>query len=295
MIQSPCSRFLLFAGTAAVLLASPCALRAQARGDESPNPRQVAVVEAPDAQRTASELSELLQHYPPGLETVLALDPSLLTNRSYMGSYPALAAFVDKHPEVVRNPSFYFHHNQRNEAQEHTTEVINFWQGLLGGLAALIAFGMAIGVAVWLIRLVVDYRRWNRLTTIQKEVHTKLLDRLTSNDELLAYIQSPAGAKFLESAPISLEAGPRVLGAPFSRILWSVQVGLVLIAGGLGLQFISGRFVDEAAQPLHAIGIIGVALGIGFAASAFASYVISRRFGLLDRFNHPARVESTPI
>jgi hypothetical protein len=41
---------------------------------------------------------------------------------------------------------------------------------------------------------------------VQVEMHGKLLDRLTTNEDLLAYAQSPAGSRFLESTPISLEA-----------------------------------------------------------------------------------------
>jgi hypothetical protein len=47
------------------------------------------------------------------------------------------------------------------------------------------------------------------LSKVQTEVHTKIVDRFTANDDLLAYIQSPAGSKFLESSPIHLDAGPR--------------------------------------------------------------------------------------
>ena len=46
------------------------------------------------------------------------------------------------------------------------------------------------------------HRRWSRLSKIQTDVHNKLLDRFTSNEDLLAYIQTPVGRKFLESAPI---------------------------------------------------------------------------------------------
>ncbi len=59
----------------------------------------------------------------------------------------------------------------------------------------------------WLIRTFIDYRRWLRLTRIQTDAHTKLLDRLTSNEDLMAYIQSPSGRRFLESAPIALDGG----------------------------------------------------------------------------------------
>ena len=40
---------------------------------------------------------------------------------------------------------------------------------------------------------------------MQYQVHNKLLDRFTSNEDLLAYVQTPAGRRFLESAPIPLQ------------------------------------------------------------------------------------------
>ncbi len=99
-----------------------------------------------------------------------------------------------------------------------------------------------------------DYRRWIRQNKVQTEVHTKLLERLTGNDELLAYIQSPAGAKFLESSPITLDAGPRNVGAPLGRILWTIQAGVVLLAGGVGLLMVGAKMTDDAAQGVSRAG-----------------------------------------
>jgi hypothetical protein len=69
---------------------------------------------------------------------------------------------------------------------------------------------------------------------------------------------------------------------PQGRILWSVQGGVVLIAGGIGLQVVSGRVSDASSQPLHALGVLGIALGVGFVISAIISFVISRRMGLIE-------------
>jgi hypothetical protein len=126
-----------------------------------------------------------------------------------------------------------------------------------------------------------DYRRWTRQNKIQTEVHTQLLDRLTGNDELLAYIQSPAGSKFLESAPILLDSGPRSVGAPLGRILWTVQTGVVLAAAGAGLMLVAGRLSYDVAGPLRVMGVLGMSLGAGFVISAIISFVISRRLGLI--------------
>jgi hypothetical protein len=258
---------------------------AQTASSAAANPASAPNVtfEQPDAQRTRDELSRLLEHYPPSLQGVLALDPSLLGNQSYLAPYPALVTYLNAHPEIARNPAFYLGRSfAHTSPQDRGTQAFELWRDALNGLAVFTGFGMAIGLIVWLIRTLVDYRRWNRLTRVQAEVHTKLLDRFTANEDLLAYIQSPAGAKFLESSPITLDAGPRSMGAPLGRILWSVQAGLVLAAAGVGLQVVSARVSDDASQPIHAFGVLAIALGLGFVISAIISFVISRRLGLIE-------------
>jgi len=243
----------------------------------------VVTVEQPDAQRTRDQLTELLGHYPPALKNVLALDPALLENESYLSPYPALVSFLGAHPEVARNPSFFLNENGGiSDPRDHSARVMDLWHDTISDLGVMVGFGMAIALLIFLIRTLVDYRRWNRLAKVQTDVHNKLLDRFTANEDLLAYIQSPAGSKFLESSPILLDAAPRSVGAPLGRILWSVQGGVVLLAGGIGLQVISGRVADDASQPLHALGVLGIALGLGFLVSAIISFVISQRLGLIE-------------
>jgi hypothetical protein len=239
--------------------------------------QQSAAVEQPDAQRVRSQYSALIEHYPPSLATVLRLDPTLLGNKAYLAPYPALVGFLAAHPEIALNPSFYLG-EPREERFDHRSSSQIFYQEL----TPFLAFGMAIGLVVWLIRTVIDYRRWNKLAKVQTDVHSRILDRFTANEELLAYIQSPAGSKFLESSPITLDAGPRHLAAPMGRILWSVQAGLVSLAGGIGLSLMGGRFARDAGTPLHVLGVVGIALGIGFVLSAGASFAISRKLGLIE-------------
>jgi len=252
-------------------------------------PVPIVTVEQPDAQRTRDQLRQLLGRYPPALRGVFALDPSLLSNQTYLAPYPALLSFLNAHPEIARNPSFYIGENggfaaATSEARkDHDARILDMWEDVLGGLAGFGAAGLAIGLLVWSIRTIIDYRRWTRLAKVQTDTHTKLLDRFTSNEDLLAYIQSPAGAKFLESSPITLDASPRSVGAPLGRILWSVQAGLLLAALGIGLEQVSGRFSSDASQPLRALGVLGIALGVGFVISAIISFMISRRLGLIEQ------------
>jgi len=253
--------------------------------------RPAAGVDQPDAQHTRDELNALLEHYPPALHSVLALDPSLMANASYMSAYPALASFISQHPEISRNPAFYIGESGPHVRQEQAGQIVDMWRDVVNYLGIFAGFAMAIGLLVWLIRTLVDYRRWSRLSRIQTDAHTKLLDRFTSNEDLLTYVQSPAGARFLQSAPIALDAAPRAVGAPLSRILWSIQGGVVILAGGIGLIFVSGRVTDSTSQQsLEALGIVAIALGLGFVVSAVISYLISQRLGLIEAAS-PVRTE----
>ncbi|HNY39517.1 MAG TPA: hypothetical protein PKJ41_03950 [Bryobacteraceae bacterium] len=257
--------------------------------------RDLAALERePDANRTREELNELLHRHAPALRRILALDPTLLNNQAYLASYPGLPEFLAAHPDIARNPSFYLGSGDepRRDAGE---QVLDIWQNVLGGMAAFLGFGIAIGLLTWLIRTLIDYRRWSRLSKVQAEVHTKLLDRFSSNEELMAYIQSPAGAKFLESSPIKLDPGPRSLGAPLGRILWSLQGGVVLVSAGIGLWFISARVGPEAAQAIQSFGVLALALGMGFVVSAIISYGVARKLGLIDPAPHASPSEPSGV
>jgi hypothetical protein len=98
----------------------------------------------------------------------------------------------------------------------------------------------------------------------------------------MAYMQTPSGRRFLESAPIPIEGPSRAVAAPLSRILWSLQAGVVLATAAIGVLFVSHRIIEEIAHPLFAAGVFVLALGTGFIVSAGASYILSRRLGLLD-------------
>jgi hypothetical protein len=125
------------------------------------------------------------------------LDPSLLGNESCLAPYPSLVSFLNAHPEVARNPSFYVGQGLGPRFnQDPTTQILEMWRDVLNGVVIFARFGMAVGLLVWLIRTLIDYRRWSRLTKVQTDVHTKLLDRFTANEDLLAYIQSAAGTTF---------------------------------------------------------------------------------------------------
>lgn len=235
-----------------------------------------------DARATRQRLQQLLRQLPPSVGEVLGRDPSLATRPDYLAPYPTLVAFLQQHPEIARNPGFFFGDFTYNEPQPREV-ALEMFQTVLGGFAAMTVGAAFLGVFVWLVRAVIDHRRWLRLSRIQAEVHTKVMDRLSSNDELMAYVQSPAGRRFLESAPIGVDGPPRPQSAPVTSILWSLQGGVVLLALGVGMRFVQGRVIEEVGEGFFIIGVIAAALGTGFIISALMAYVISSRLGLVGR------------
>jgi hypothetical protein len=241
-----------------------------------------AATSAPDAQRTRADLSALMRRFPPSVGAVLAMDHSLLGNTAYLEPYPALVTFLNQHPEVIHNPTFFFGDGMGyNWNMDPAERAANTQKDVLGGLAAFTAFGLAVGLLVWLIRTFAEHQRWRRQARVQTEFHAKLLDRFSTHDDLLAYLQSPAGAKFLSATPIALDS-PRTLGSPLGRIMWSAQAGVVLLSAGVGLYFVFGNSPDGGYQPIHALGVLAIALGIGFLVSAILSYGIARRLKLIE-------------
>jgi hypothetical protein len=259
--------------------AAPAASVSQPPGQQP----QAAVVDPfrqEGAQETRSQLQQILRRLPPAVSEVLQIDPSLLQRADYLTPYPLLAGFVQQHPEVLRNPGFFF--GSRVFRERNASEAaVDMFENILGGLAALTGFAFAIGLIVWLTRTVIDHRKWLRSSRVQAEVHTKLLDRLTSNEDLLTYIQSPAGRHFLESAPIALDGERRQPSAPLSRIIWSLQASMVLMALGLGMFAAQSRVPTEVGQGLIVLGTVVFALGVGFAASGVLAYVVTSKFGLV--------------
>jgi hypothetical protein len=183
---------------------------------------------------------------------------------------------------VPRNPSFFIGQGRIGEPENQRTRAYDLAEGVLGGLAALTVFGTVVGFITWLSRSLLNYRYWLRASKVQTDAHMKLVDRLTSNEDLLAYMQSPAGQRYLTSAPVSIDLTQRSVGAPVGRILWSVQVGVIMALAGVGLWIAKGTVIEEAAQVLQVIAILAIAVGLGFVLSAFVSYLLSQRLGLLD-------------
>ena len=247
-----------------------------------------------DLANTREQLLALLRTTPT-LTQVLETDPSLLADQDYVTrNNPQLAQFLTQHPEITRNPDFYLFANlpgQRgrrvdslhrringNEPRDEEAQNAEMRRQFLMNTVLAIIFIAGMGALLWLIRILLENRRWTRVFRLQSEIHSKLIDRFASNQELLHYMETEPGKRFLEAAPIpvAFERDQRLPGG-LTRILAPLQIGIVLLFLGLGLFLI---------HPLFIVGIVALMLGLGFIISTIASWRISERLGLLP--NRPA-------
>ncbi len=246
-----------------------------------------------DFVATQEELIRLLR-LSPKLTTVVARDPSLLSNQEYVSrNNPQLAQFLDGHPEIARNPDYYLftRHEGRGRRGEDVLERA-VWpefardeptisQEFIHDFIPFLVFLCILAALAWLVRLLLENRRWSRIFKLQTDVHSKLIDRFGTNQELLTYMDTEAGRRFLEAAPIpmSFETGQQVSSA-IAKILTPLQIGIVMTLLGIGFLFLR-QAIAELRIPMLVVGTAMLMPGIGFILSAGITWVLAGRLGLM--------------
>jgi hypothetical protein len=116
---------------------------------------------------------------------------------------------------------------------------------------------------------------------MQTSVHSKLIERFGNNEELLSYMNTDAGRRFLEAAPIPIGFEPdRRVPAALSRVLVPLQIGVVLTLLGTGL-LVLRHSLHDIASSLLVLGIVVLMPGIGFIISAGITWLLAARLGLM--------------
>ena len=158
-------------------------------------------------RRRAQRAQQLLREHPPAVGEVLQPDPSLMSRPDYLAPYPRLAAFLKQHPEIARNP-------RSSSAGSGTTspglgmQSLEMLQMILGGRALRRACPRSSASSSG------SSASSHRSPPMAEAVAHA--DRGAHEDPRSARIErgsarrtsrSPAGRRFLESAPITLRAG----------------------------------------------------------------------------------------
>jgi len=136
---------------------------------------------------------------------------------------------------------------------------------------AMICVPFMFGWIAWVIFSTI--RRY-KIAKLQADVQTKLLEKVGSGQDLLAYAQTEAGKQMLESLKVERHS-------PHARIIGALQTSIVMISLGAAFLFLRGR-ISGTEEGFLVFGTLSTMLGIGFGLSAVASYYLSKSFGLLN-------------
>lgn len=275
--------------------AAPSHAAAPAR---QPAPVTATTPETPVSDRelatTQKELIRLLR-LSPTLTTVVSHDPTLLSDQVYVSrNNPELAQFIAAHPEIARNPEFYLftHVRQEDGSPDEALERAvwpelhprnNGWgaSDVIQPIAFVLGFACFLAALVWLIRQYLENRRWGRIFKLQSDVHGRLIDKFGSNQELGAYMQTEAGRRFLEAAPIPVGFEPEQrMPNAVARVLLPLQIGIVLVLLGTGF-FLLRNVRAEMHDPMLVLGTIALMPGFGFIISAGITWFLAGRLGLI--------------
>jgi hypothetical protein len=240
---------------------------------------------------------ELLQELrvSPTLAEVVARDPSLLSNAEYVNrNNPELGRFLQAHPEIEHNPDFYLFNNLHGEHEQPSqTLERKLWpemsnerpsgvdQELINDGVPFLVFVCILGALLWLTHVLLENRRWSRIFKLQTDVHGRLIERFGTSQEVLTYMGTDAGKRFLEATPIAVgfERQPPV-PSPVARVLTPLQIGVVMTLLGAGLLYLRNS-VPDGGRALLVIGTVVLMPGLGFIISAGITWVLARHLGLM--------------
>ena len=139
-------------------------------------------------------------------------------------------------------------------------------------VAILTVFGAIAFVMYTVVRGLV--RAWE--LSRQARVMTRLVETVGTGADAAALIESPAGRALFDRM-----SDRRTL--VLQGVLRSVQSGIVLTILGIALYLLRPAITDQDSRTaLLVFGVLAAALGIAFLVAAGVSFLLSRRWGLLE-------------
>ena len=145
-------------------------------------------------------------------------------------------------------------------------------------LAVIFAAGC---FCIWIVFRKVELRQREQLQ--RNETLRILVQKFTTADEFVGFVNSEAGRQLLTPAPQERRSQS-------ARVIRFVQVGVVLIMIGGGMlvhahsmaNLADINFVNQR-NDLHYWGMVGMCMGVGLLIAAGVTRWLGRKWGLFDR------------
>lgn len=157
--------------------------------------------------------------------------------------------------------------------------MVGEWIPIVAIIVGAGGFFASVVLIVWFAARTIRHR-----SDVRAQQMNNLLDKFGTADEFIAFAQSDAGGEI-----IRVISGPTQEGSP--HVLESVRRGVISSALGIGA-IVVGSTVNDLVW-LAVVGVLLLALGIGFLVSAY----VTRRFEEDEEegpFPEPAAEEHSP-
>lgn len=128
----------------------------------------------------------------------------------------------------------------------------------------LIVLALAASITVWAIRQLFSNRRRSELLKTQTEFQLKLLDKISSSQELRGFLESESVRSLFDSQGARTEAQDRILGCLVPGCILTPAGALLVVIGQGAVRF---------------VGSLAVAIGLGFLVAGFVAYRLVRSWG----------------
>jgi hypothetical protein len=134
----------------------------------------------------------------------------------------------------------------------------------------LLVLALAASITVWGVTQLFKSRRRSELLKAQAELQLKLLDKMSSSEELRAFLQSEFMQTLLENQVNAARAEPQ------DRIVGCLVPGCILTPVGAVLLAVGERSV-------RFLGALSLAIGLGFLTASFIAYCLNRSWSPANR------------
>ena len=122
----------------------------------------------------------------------------------------------------------------------------------------------------WVVWAILEWRK----TRHKSQLQNKIVDKFQSVQEFNEFLQSKEGNKFLNFVRFNGQT-------PKGKLLSSLSKGVILVTLGIALILV-GQIFPREMKYFIAIGIVLIALGVGFLISTFIAYTLSKKWGIID-------------
>ncbi|NIM10984.1 MAG: hypothetical protein GTO45_03270 [Candidatus Aminicenantes bacterium] len=136
----------------------------------------------------------------------------------------------------------------------------------------LLIFSVAVCVLfAWVFKVILDWRK----SKYKSDLQHKLVEKFGNVQDLKTFLETEGGSKFLNALTINGQLLRQ-------KILSYITRGVILVFLGAAFFVIGGSFIEE--QRFFTLGgIITGALGLGFLVSTAISYLLSKKWGIINK------------